>query len=168
MPPPTQEGQIAAGLDCHSARAGQGLGGERLVELDRRQVGPADPRSLQSPCRCGDRADAEALRLDAAHCPGHDPSQRPATGGGEPGLVGQEQARRAVVERRGTPRRHRAVRAEGRAELRQLVDSGVFADRLVAGERGPGDGHDFVGELPGRPSSGRLAVAVEGEGLLRR
>ena len=88
-------------------------------------------------------------------------------------LGGDDQGRRAVIDAGGIAGRHRAVLAERRRQLRQLLQRGVGAgmlvlvddDRIALALRDR-DRHDLLGE----PSVGlrrrRLLLRAQGEGVL--
>ena len=68
----TAAGVHQVGVDRPRVEAGQRLHGERLVELDRADVGPADTGGREGALRGLDRGDAEPWRLEGGDAtPGH-------------------------------------------------------------------------------------------------
>ncbi len=103
-----------AGVQVRPFRhAGQALGGEGLVELDRGQVAPPQARSPQRRAGGIDRPDAIELGLHAAGCTRNDPGQRWAADRGKALLGRQEHRRRSVVQGRSVPGGHGATLTEG-------------------------------------------------------
>jgi hypothetical protein len=145
-----------------------------FVELDRADVGPADPGSGERLVGCLDRGDAEPVRLERGGSATRDPGQRCSIEeiGGSGGS--EQHGGGAVVERRRVAGGDRARGPEGRAELGERLDGRVRPDALVAHQVGAGHGdHEVVveaglpagvGELVG---SGReLVLARPGDAEL--
>ena len=116
--------RAAAGVDDPGSTfqrvdAGQRLHGERLVELDRPDVGPSRCRRGRAPCwrprRGRSRSSAGPARVRAA---AGDPGQRVASEPGGGRLRAEQHGRRAVVERGGVAGGDGAVRAERRLQPR--------------------------------------------------
>ena len=112
-------------------QARQRLGGERLVELDRRPGRPSRSRPAAAPCSAAShRADAVQLRVDRARRAAGDPRQRRAVGSSPrrasssaaaPSFIGEALPAVTVPSLRNTG-----------FSLRELLERGVGADALVA------------------------------------
>src|SRR5439155_23429664 len=89
-------------------------------------------------------------------------------------LAHHHHGRRAVIDSRRVPRRHRAVLAERGAKLRELLDGHVAARMLVLHDRAGAarrrDGHDLLAEAPlvDRPLGALLALRREPVLLITR
>ena len=132
------------GVDLPEVHARQGLHGERLVELDRGDVGPGDARAGQGLVDRLDRRDPEVLRDEREGAATGDAGERVDADRVAGGLGAEQHRRGAVVERRGVGRRDGAVRTERRLEAGQLLRRGAGADALVPGQVDAFHGHDQV------------------------
>jgi Kef-type K+ transport system membrane component KefB len=147
---------------------GDGLGGERLVDLEQRQLVDLPARSGQGLGHRRDRTDAHVVRVHSGGRARHVPGQRLRAGGGHRLLGHQQQAGGAVVERRGVAAGDGATRPEGGLLGGQFFESQVRLDSLVFGDR-PGRGFDRhdLGVEPARlRSRRRVLVARERELVL--
>ena len=144
--------------------AGQRLHGERLVELDRADVGPRDAGPGQRLVGRLDRREAEVLRQQRMGAAAGDPGER--VHARDLRVSGTDEERRgAVVERGRVAGRDRAsVRAERRLEAGQRLGRGVGADALVAGQLVERD--DQVVVEPGLPRRVRQGVRPRRELVL--
>ena len=142
----TISGSMLPGVD-----AGQRLHGERLVELDRADVGPADAGPRAAPGSAASTgAKPKHLRLERVRAAAGDPGQRVERRSGVGRRLGAEQHRgRAVVERRGVAGGDGAVRAGTTASARPA--SRRVRARAGSPRRGPGR----------RPGTGDHQVVVE-------
>ena len=107
----TEGDGAAVGVDDRPVEPGplgearQHLGRERLVELDDRQVGPADSRPGERPRRRHHRAQSVQVWLDGRHRPGRDAGERRMPQPLDRDLTGQQQGG-GVVEQVHHPMHH--------------------------------------------------------------
>ena len=86
-------------VDAPGADARQRLRGERLVELDRADVAPADASTGQGNVGGLHRGEPEELRLAGGRAPARDPGERRQAGDGLGGGAAEQRCGRAVAER---------------------------------------------------------------------
>ncbi|MNS65827.1 hypothetical protein D3C72_990090 [compost metagenome] len=149
-------GVHALGVGLEHLEAGQGDGGEGLVDLDHVQVGHGHVGLLER-LLDGERGHGVQVgRLLADHRVADDRRQRLEAEFLGLLLAHEHQGGRAVVDAGGVAGGDQAVGAEGGLQLAELVGGGVRADRLVTADDdrvglalGHAHGHDLLGELAG-------------------
>ena len=150
------------GVDPPGVEAGQRLHRERLVELDRSDVGPADAGRGEGALGRLDRCDPEPLRLERGRTAARDPGERRDS---DRGVLRRDQERcRAVVERGRVAGGDRPVGTERGLEPGQGLGTRVGSDTLVA-VQAVARQHQVVVEAV-RPGLGGAPVRRHGERVL--
>ncbi len=147
-----------------------GLGCERLVELDEVDVGEGEARALERLRDRERRRVAHHLGLDAADGPGAEAQPGGQAAASCLGLAHQDDRRGAVVDPRRVAGGDGAIFPEHGPELREPVGGRPGARVLVAGERSVGarnvDRDDLRLEMAGLDRRDRALLTAQREGVL--
>ena len=158
--------------EAELAQHGQRLGGERLVEFDRVEIGDGHAELGQQLLRRRHRADAHHARRHAGRHGAQDAGARRQAVGAGGGFRGDDHGAGAVVQARRVAGRHRAAVAERGGKLGQRLHRGVAARMLVLLDDHLGlallhaDLDDLTLEEAAVLGSLAAALAAIGEGVL--